>query len=217
MLNKSIERLVEYRIAVAQIHKYFRSQKVISSLMSINTWLVDSGEHDGNSNALLHPILWPCRLSFNFNNCTCTYANDEFYQQDWVLSHYHRGKWTFLDDNLQGHCIGQRTFEFSPHSSDLTPHLWGTMKDEVYNCILAILSELHQERHLQRSPQRNWPQLLRQLFGVVMCAWLLIAKILSTLKYLCVLLEFVLHMWYVFRFKANTEYRFLSLKNVYIF
>ena len=51
------------------------------------------------------------------------YENSEiFYQQYGAPPHYHRGMWDFLDENLQGHWIGQRgTFEFPPHSPDLTP------------------------------------------------------------------------------------------------
>ena len=78
------------------------------------------------------------------------YENSElFYQQDGAPPHYHRGVWAFLDENLQGHWIGQRgTFEFPPRSLDLTPldfYLWGTLKDVVYRKKPATLGDFRAE------------------------------------------------------------------------
>jgi len=78
------------------------------------------------------------------------YENSEvFYQQDGAPPHYDRDVQAFLDENLQGHWIGQRgTFEFPPRSPDLTTldfYLWGTLKDVVYRRKQAMLGDLHAE------------------------------------------------------------------------
>jgi len=78
------------------------------------------------------------------------YENSEvFYQQDRAPPHYHRDVRAFLDENLQGHWIGQSgTFEFPPHSPDLTPldfYLWRTVKDVVYRKKPATLRDLRAE------------------------------------------------------------------------
>jgi len=77
--------------------------------------------------------------------CALNDNSEVFYQQDGAPTHYHRDVWAFLDVNLQGHWIGRRaTFEFPPHSPDLTPlyfFLWGTLKDVVYRKKLATLGD----------------------------------------------------------------------------
>jgi len=75
--------------------------------------------------------------------------SDGFYQQDRAPPHYHRDVRAFLNENLQGHWIGQRgTFEFPPCSPDFTPldfYLWGTLKDVVYRKKPARLWDLRAE------------------------------------------------------------------------
>jgi len=87
------------------------------------------------------------------------YENSEvFYQQDGAPPHYHRDVRAFLDENLQGHCIGIRgTFEFPPRSPNLSLldfYLWGTLKDVLYRRKPATLGTFVQklERHVQQSP-----------------------------------------------------------------
>ena len=79
--------------------------------------------------------------------------------------HYQQDVRVFLDEKLQGHCIGRRgTIEFPPRSPDLTPldfYLWGTLKDVVYRKKPATLGDLRAEIPI------NTLRLLNQLLTVV--------------------------------------------------
>jgi len=78
------------------------------------------------------------------------YGDEDMYQQDGAIPHYHRDIRTYLDNTFPERWIGRRrSVEYPPVSPDLTPpdsfFLWGYLKDAVYST--------------KPAPSRNWTAL----------------------------------------------------------